>query len=251
MKSNNTIWVILLIFFVFLGSMELMMWKKYNDKLNERNANITTEDSQKNITHVNGNPNVLYMDPDADEFLPNEAAEFEVVETDETDMHKYIFVGDSRYVAMSEYAQSFDVFFCKNGVGLYFLKNKMDSIIEAADSNTRIVIGLGVNDAEIGNDGYTETILDLCSRTDAEVYYMLINPVKDNACAASGYTVSNSDIDRFNANMIEELNGSEVKIIDTNTYLLSSGYTTSDGLHYDDETTKKIYDYIKLCIRNQ
>ena len=38
---------------------------------------------------------------------------------------------------------------------------------------------------------------------------------------------------------------SSVRIIDTNSYLKSTGFNTVDGLHYDDSTYKKIYDYIK------
>ena len=37
----------------------------------------------------------------------------------------------------------------------------------------------------------------------------------------------------------------KVTIIDTNSYLLKDGFNATDGLHYDDETYKKIYEYIK------
>ncbi len=236
MKTSNTVWVIALIIFIFLGSMEIMLWKQYNKNMEERNAGTAT------VTDA-GKKNILYAE--------NHDAVTDTPADDAPDTHKYIFVGDSRYVAMSEYAQAYDVFFCENGVGLYFLKNRMDKIVEASDDNTRIIIGLGVNDAGAGNTGYIEAIMDLCGRTDAEVYYMLVNPVSDSACAANGYSLTNSMVDRFNTSMIEGLSDTEVKIIDTNTYLTSNGYNTFDGLHYDNETTEKIYNFIKLCIRNQ
>ena len=206
MKTSNTVWIIALIIFIFLGSMEIMLWKQYNKNMEERTANTAT------VTDA-GKNNILYAE--------NHDAVTDTSADDMPDTHKYIFVGDSRYVAMSEYAQAYDVFFCENGVGLYFLKQRMDKIVEASDDNTRIIIGLGVN------------------------------PVSDSACAANGYSLTNAVVDRFNASMIEGLSDTEVKIIDTNTYLTANGYNTFDGLHYDDETTEKIYNFIKLCIRNQ
>ena len=37
----------------------------------------------------------------------------------------------------------------------------------------------------------------------------------------------------------------KVKIIDSNSYLKESGFSTVDGLHYDDTTYNKIYNYLK------
>ena len=59
-----------------------------------------------------------------------------------------------------------------------------------------------------------------------------------------GYTVFNEQIDKYNKLMQEGFD-SNVRIIDTNSYLKSTGFNTVDGLHYDDSTYKKIYDYIK------
>ena len=157
----------------------------------------------------------------------------------------YIFVGDSRYVQMSSYAESDDTFIAENGVGYKFLSSHMDEIVSMSDENTKIVIGLGVNDVFSGTRRYKELLLDLRSRTNADIYYMLINPVDDELCASNGYTVTNEVIDDFNINMQSDLIGSGVKTIDANSYLKVIGYTTRDGLHYNSETSRNIYNYVK------
>ena len=36
-----------------------------------------------------------------------------------------------------------------------------------------------------------------------------------------------------------------IKYIDSYSYLKENGYKLRDGLHYDEETSKKIYEYVK------
>lgn len=157
----------------------------------------------------------------------------------------YIFVGDSRYVQMESYAEDDDTFICENGVGYRFLSNHMDEIVSLADADTKIVIGLGVNDVLSGTKKYKELLFDLADRTDAQVYYMLINPVDDELCAENGYAITNEDIDNFNITIQSELIGSGIKIIDVNSYLKAVGFTSRDGLHYNASTSQNIYVYIK------
>ncbi|MDE6025267.1 MAG: hypothetical protein K2G45_07435 [Lachnospiraceae bacterium] len=239
MKSDNIIWIFLLIVFLLLGTTEVLLYKSYED--NRRAAENTETAQEPDYSNIILSPNA---DFDFSDNLTGEDAEV-------PDNHTYIFVGDSRYVAMSECGGASDTFFCENGVGLYFLNSNMNDILAKADSNTRIVVGLGVNDVGIGNDGYVKALTQLDSSSDAEVYYMLVNPVDDAKCANIGYPVTNAAVESFNTQMLEGLNGSDIKIIDTYTFLTSNGYTTYDGLHYDEKTTQAIYDFIKRCLRNQ
>lgn len=240
MKSDNIIWIILLIVFLLLGGTEVFLYKQYQsnmDKLNEQSV----------VNTASYKETVVSSDLDYEALSDKISGE----DISMPDNHTYIFVGDSRYVAMSECAEPTDTFFCENGVGLYFLKSNMSDILAKADSNTRIIIGLGVNDVAAGNDGYIQTLQQLYTQTEAEVYYMLVNPVNEDACRRAGYTITNAGIESFNTKMLEGLNGSGIKIIDTYTFLCSNGYKTGDGLHYDEETTQTIYNFIKLCLRNQ
>jgi hypothetical protein len=73
---------------------------------------------------------------------------------------------------------------------------------------------------------------------------MLINPVDEDKEALYGYSATNEMIDKYNA-LIKAGFNSKVGVIDTNTYLKEDGFYTSDGLHYDDNTYKKVYNFLK------
>ncbi len=160
---------------------------------------------------------------------------------------KYVFVGDSRYVGMSAYKEDEDTFIAKNNMGYAYLEEQMDVIKESCDEYTALIIGLGVNDLKYSKEKYIDTINEMAQEMDCRIFYMLVNPVDEEKEAERGYTVENSVIDDFNSDMQEELS-SDVNIIDTNSYLKEEGYVTVDGLHYDSDTYKLIYDYIKECV---
>jgi hypothetical protein len=157
---------------------------------------------------------------------------------------RYIFVGDSRYVGMEKFAQSDDVFIAQVGEGYYFLASNMNKILEYIDKNSILIVGLGVNDYASNYKNYIKTMNELADTLDCRVYYMLINPVEEDKEALYGYSTSNEMIDKYNALMKAGFS-SKVGVIDTNTYLKEDGFYTSDGLHYDDNTYKKVYNFLK------
>ena len=71
----------------------------------------------------------------------------------------------------------------------------------------------------------------------AHTYFVSVNPTEGS------YNHLNSDIDSFNQKLKSGL--SNVSYIDTNSYLKSNGFSTTDGLHYTSDTYNKIYSYIK------
>jgi hypothetical protein len=157
---------------------------------------------------------------------------------------RYIFVGDSRYVGMEKFAQPDDVFIAQVGEGYYFLASNMNKILEYIDKNSILIVGLGVNDYAVNYKNYIKTMNELADTLDCMVYYMLINPVEEEKEALYGYSTSNEMIDKYNALMKAGFS-SKVGVIDTNTYLKEDGFYTSDGLHYDDNTYKKVYNFLK------
>lgn len=164
------------------------------------------------------------------------------------DTHHYVYVGDSRYVGMSQFKSDTDTFICENGVGRYFLDEKMNDIIDAAsDGNSRIVIGLGVNDIN-SSEEYVDLLAKLVSKTDVEVFYMLVNPVDESMCSYNGYNITNNQIDSFNSKMIDGLEPLGIKLIDTNSFLKGIGFDTSDGLHYSNETYFNILRFIRVSL---
>lgn len=157
---------------------------------------------------------------------------------------RYVFVGDSRYVGMSGFAEQEDVFICQVNMGYNFLVDKMKEIKKNCDSDTALIIGLGVNDLKYSSDNYISKINEMAETLDCTIYYMLVNPVDENAEKSSGYTVKNEDIDTFNKKLVNGFN-KKVKIVDTNSYLKEVGFDTVDGLHYTTETYQNIYNFIK------
>lgn len=171
-----------------------------------------------------------------------------VTEQTSTQITRYIFVGDSRYVGMSRYAQDEDYFIARVGAGYEYLVSQLDAIRAAVIPGSVLIIGLGVNDYKAEKyDLYIQTINELAQTLDAKVYYTLVNPVDEALEAQNGYDLKNTYIEAFNAALQAGLDSS-ITIIDTNSFLKSDGYVTTDGLHYDNATYQKIYQYIKAQI---
>lgn len=240
MNSKNTIWIILLFVFLSIGTLEIFLWFQFRKDISAKKDASSEQLSTNTDINASGTSSTVPFDPDSSP------------DYSEPDNHTYIFVGDSRYVAMSKFKSENDTFICENGVGRYFLSKHLGEIVNMSDSNTRIIIGLGVNDVGAGSestDEYLELLDQLDRSTDAEIYYMLVNPVDERLCSATGYSIKNSSIDAFNQRMTEGLHDTNIKILDTNSYLKEEGFNCSDGLHYKEDTSEKIYQFIKIAVR--
>lgn len=151
-----------------------------------------------------------------------------------------IFVGDSRFVQMHEaMGETGAKYFAQNAQGYkWFSETAIPNIDKCVGKGIKIVINLGVNDP--GNaDKYVALVNAKAAEwtaKGAKVYYATVNPVWENP-----YTTEEQVV-MINSKLIAGLQG--VKIIDTHTYLMSSGYKLRDGLHYDAPTYQKIYTYI-------
>ena len=170
---------------------------------------------------------------------------------------KIVFIGDSRTVQMYAFLTSDwgganyssgsvhnvdgDIFVAQGSMGLNWMKNTgMPAAQQYFSSGTAIVILMGVNDLHNADNyiSYVNENLSSWTSNGSSVYYATVNP-----CSGS-YSHLNSSIDSFNSKLKSGLS-SNVKIIDTNAYLVSNGYNTTDGLHYDKSTSDAIYNYIK------
>ncbi len=158
-----------------------------------------------------------------------------------------IFIGDSRFVGMDGVVDIEDTnnqfVVAQVGEGLSWFKgNGLRQITKLRKENSalthwRYVICLGVNDLWDA-DAYLEEYDILREDPDIELILVSVNPVK-------GYpTISNDDIESFNEKLSDYADENGLQYIDSYTELRESGYTTTDGLHYDDATYQKIYDII-------
>ncbi len=235
MKPKKIVWVLLFLSIATIAAICVYLLKDFSIS----NKNDDSEGTMADDTLNNSSEDITATYPFDEESNTSIAS----------DSHHYIFVGDSRYVAMESMKGPNDTFICDNGVGRYFLKEKMSDIISAADSfpNSRIVIGLGVNDLPEYEE-YIQLVKELKSKTDAEIFYMLVNPVNDSVCAANGYNASNAQIDKFNEKIIDGLVDEEIIFIDSNSHLKEIGYECPDGLHYNTDTYINIFQYLKVSL---
>lgn len=202
--------------------------------------NSTTK-SDEYIENITDNKNM--NESEQMELINEETKEPTDVVKDES-INRYIFVGDSRYVGMRKFAQNNDIFIAENAKGYDFLMSNLETIRQYADNNSVLIIGLGVNDYGVNYKNYIRIINELADTMECHVYYMLINPVEEEKEIPYGYTVYNEMIDKYNMLMRAGFSD-KVKIIDSNSYLKENGFSTVDGLHYDDNTYNKIYNYLK------
>lgn len=164
-----------------------------------------------------------------------------------------VIIGDSRSVGM--YAakngragsEVYDLdrtgvgWSCKTGAGLDDLQkglwNKAKGYV---GSGTNIIINMGVNDLYNAN-GYANyinnVIVPYARSVGANVTFCSVNPVVEGK---GGYSVTNSQIEAFN----NKMRGSGVNYLDTYSQLQGAvnSSSSSDGLHYNNSLSKKVYD---------
>lgn len=238
MRPKKIVWILLFLSIVTVGGIVIYTIKTLEIKSNDEDTTTENHSSSSNQSQANenNNPQNIGNFGDNSDFLNIQ------------DSHNYVFVGDSRYVAMEPMKGPNDTFICDNGVGRFFLTQNMNQILEAASApESRIVIGLGVNDIT-SSDEYIDMLKDLRNKTNAEIFYVLVNPVDDYWCSANGYTISNEQIDKFNTQIINGLKDVDITIIDSNSHLKEIGYACSDGLHYTTDTYINIFQYLKVTL---
>ncbi|SFU78551.1 SGNH/GDSL hydrolase family protein [Butyrivibrio sp. INlla21] len=157
----------------------------------------------------------------------------------------YLFVGDSRTVQLQMAVGSNEkAYVAKVGEGYYWFKNTaMPQIQASAGAGTTMVINFGVNDLANASK-YIKLVnsnIDAWEAQGITVYYAAVTPVGD--CS----TVSNDQIEKFNARLQAELDP-RIKWIDGYSFLKQNGFSASDGLHYNRSTYKNLYSYYMSVI---
>ena len=161
--------------------------------------------------------------------------------------YKYLFSGDSRTVGIQwtvEKDHPETQFIAKAGIGYQWMKDTAWSQIkDSMDKNPdmKVVFLYGVNDM-ININYYLKKYKSLESEYDKDrIWYVSVNPIKGKQL------VTDDQIQEFNK-QIKELAGD--RYIDTYTMLNNDGFGSPDGLHYDNDTNEKIYNYIIDAIAN-
>lgn len=158
---------------------------------------------------------------------------------------KYVYVGDSRFVGMENAkCGKKDVYIAKRNMGYDWFVSQESNFRQHDSKSTVYVIGFGVNDLAHA-ERYADYVNNL--NLDGKVYFCQVNPINEPHADMYGYTVRNVQVDRFN--LIVKKKAKNYKILKTNKYLVQRGYTTIDGLHYDRDTYRVIYNYIRRNVR--
>ena len=160
-------------------------------------------------------------------------------------------IGDSRMVGLCSYSwykAENGTCIAKEGIGydwfISYAINDLAGVENAKKEN--IVVNLGVNDLYNINN-YISKYKELANNEwkESKIFILSVNPTK------GGYDHLNEEIDSFNKKLMESFSEYDnIYYCDSNSYLKNNGFTTSDGLHYTNETSKLIYEEIKKCISN-
>lgn len=164
-----------------------------------------------------------------------------------------IFVGDSRTEGMRDAIGEDDKkkFICKVGEGLAWLKNTAyRQLKEMCDKypDYYVVFNFGIND--LGVDNYISYYKNTIEKNiKNKIIHMSVNPIDQAKAKNAGYTdITNDLIKSFNIKYKEYAGNS---YLNTFNYLLKEGFNASDGIHYDNNTYKKLYNKVVDFINNK
>ena len=175
-----------------------------------------------------------------------------------TNISKRIFVGDSRTVQMYAYLTGDwnnanyssggvhkvgdDIIIAQGSMGLAWMKSTgIPEATKYMSNGTALIILMGVNDLYNLNEylNYINTNYSNWTSKGVNVYFTSVNP-----CTGNYANLLNNKIVSFNNGIKKGLNPN-IRYIDSHSNLISTGYNTTDGLHYDKKTSDKIYNYVK------
>ena len=168
---------------------------------------------------------------------------------------KVLYVGDSRTVGMCNAMKITSDCIAEEGKGLSWLKTKNADIKRKTSSSQTtnpynvVVFNLGVNDCKGKNSAanYAEFYNQYAEyNKNVKVVVTSVTQVLNSVAKKNGYTVINADIISFNKELKNKLN-SNVQYCDV--YGPITGHVvSSDGMHYDNETYKLVYETIQKCV---
>ena len=222
--------------------------KEENDKDGDKDSTDKTDKTQiaedtenKDLIEGAAEQSVAEIEQMIAELAAQEAGSTEEVGTDTAvDPTKVLIIGDSRSVMMKNATGGGGCnWICKIGKGYkWFESTALPEAEDQIGQGTRVVIALGVND--IGNVNRYARLVNQKAKEWADkgavTYYVSVNPVQNIS------TVSENQVVFFNSSIQSQLEG--VKWIDTHSYLMDNGYVTTDGLHFNNETSRRIFQVI-------
>lgn len=154
----------------------------------------------------------------------------------------YIVLGDGRAGEMIPFVQEEDniEFITKSGADIEWLdREALPELLESNRKYSCIIIMTGISDMQ--NAEEYVTVLNgwgkrLKDERGADLCMNSVNPV-------TAGVFDPADVDEFNRTVKEGLDP-QIQFIDTGTLLREAGFTTTDTLHYTEETSKRLYEFL-------
>ena len=171
----------------------------------------------------------------------------------------FIFIGDSRTVAYKDIVDisnyDFITFIAKESKGYEWFATeglkKLENRLHTTDLKYNIVLNLGVNDLN-NISKYSSLYNQLSNKYPQHNFFVVsVNPGDEAKMKSNGYNyTTNAKIEDFNNNLKNSLN-ENITYIDTYSKLIKEGFNTTDGLHYSQNTSKYILDFVSNFIKSK
>lgn len=185
-----------------------------------------------------------------------------VQKMDKINDSKLIIVGDSRMQLINddkEIVKPFNMeFVAKGGTKIDWLENtalpRVQRILDKNEFNYYVLVNMGVNDLDNKNYDGNEIAKDYFDIYEAlarkykeiNIYILSVNPIEEKTINNyfNGNNRTNKKIKLFNKSIQDKLKENDLN----NMYYCDSynvlNFKTLDGLHYTQDTNKKIINYI-------
>ena len=153
---------------------------------------------------------------------------------------QFCFIGDSRIVGIQNSVETDAMFIAETSRGLsWFNKTALKEYENKKDKIETIVVALGINDIK-NVEEYIKTFNEFAeNNSNKRLFYVNIGPVDETKYKK----ISNETIVQFNEQIKNGLNDKWV-VLDQYAFLQSVDLHSHDGLHYGNETSQKIFDWI-------
>lgn len=223
---------------------------RISSSANIENQNINTEDvSNEDVEKVIEVKEDIEGKEDFDIYIPKN------IIGNKND--NFIFIGDSRTVAYKEIVNldnyDFVTFIAEVGKGFdWFNKialEKLNTRFNTTDLKYNVVLNLGINDLQNIDKYikyYNKLVLD---NPNHNFFVVSVNKVDTEKMIKNGYNkLENRQIEEFNNELKKSLSD-KIHFIDTYSYFENKNLDTTDGLHYTNETSTEILNYISDYIK--
>lgn len=175
------------------------------------------------------------------DFIFKDAPKTVILRGKEKRQKQYIFLGDSRFVGMSQTeCGKKDVYIAKVSQGLKWFMEQREKMERYDSCSSVFIIGFGANDLHNAKR-YADYVNGLQLR--GKVYFCTVGPVDEVRGKNHGYQIKNSQIQNFNK-VIED-HAKNYKVIPMYQKLMESGFSTADGVHYKSSTYSTLYQYLR------